>query len=148
VVNEPNFRVLRPDYREFTYRKAVCNLIEHSLTSERTFVTSLTGIGGVGKTALATWATFLSYENKYFDFIVSLTAKDRALTSTGIVPLAPTLSSLADLLREICDVTGFSELTQISTMGEQVEAVKANILSQFDWSEEFMGKCWLGQLAK
>lgn len=130
-INESNFRVLRPDWREFTYRKELCKLIEDSLTSDRTFVTSLTGIGGVGKTALASWATLLAYEKKYFDFIVSLTAKDRALTSTGIVPLVPTLSSLADLLREICDVTGFSELAKLPTLGEQVEAINRDILSQF-----------------
>src|SRR5262249_47886735 len=103
-INASNFRVLRPEWREFNPPKELCRVIEESLVSERTFVTSLTGIGGVGKTALASWATLLAYEKKYFDFIVSLTAKDRALTSTGIVPLVPTLSSLADLLREICDV--------------------------------------------
>jgi tetratricopeptide (TPR) repeat protein len=131
AVNEPNFRVLRPDYRQFTYRKDLCGVIEQSLKSDRTFTTSLTGIGGVGKTALASWATLLAHEKKYFDFIVSLTAKDRALTSTGIVPLQPTLSSLVDLLREICDVTGFSELSQISDVSVQVEAIRTNILSQF-----------------
>lgn len=131
AINKPNFRVLRPDYREFIYRKDLCKLIADSLTSERTFVTSLTGIGGVGKTALAIWATLLAHEKGYFDFIVSLTAKDRALTTAGIVPVTPTLSSLADLLREICEVTGFSELTQISDIKEQVEAVKRDILSQF-----------------
>ncbi len=130
-INVSNFRILRPDWHEFTYRKELCRLIDDSLTSDRTFVTSLTGIGGVGKTALASWATLLAYERKYFDFIVSLTAKDRALTSTGIVPLVPTLSSLADLLREICDVTGFSELAQLPTLEEKIQAINADILSQF-----------------
>lgn len=131
AIDEPNFRVLRPDYRSFTYRKDLCEAVEQSMLSNRTFVTSLTGIGGVGKTALASWATLLAHERKYFDFIVSLTAKDRALTSSGIVPLSPTLSSLVDLLREICEVTGFSELNQITDVGAQVEAIRANILSQF-----------------
>ncbi len=131
IVNEPGFRVLRPEYQEFTHRKELCSIIEASLASNRTFVTSLNGIGGVGKTALASWATLLAHEKKTFDFIVSLTAKDRALTSTGIVPAAPTLSSLSDLLREICDVTGFSELQQIGSTTDQIQAVKVNILSQF-----------------
>jgi len=131
AINQPNFRVLRPDYRQFTYRKKLCELIEHSLTSDRTFVTSLTGIGGVGKTALASWATLLAHEKKYFDFIVSLTAKDRALTSAGIVSVTPNLSSLVDLLREICDVTGFSELAQIADVSQQVDAVGKSVLSQF-----------------
>jgi tetratricopeptide (TPR) repeat protein len=131
VINEPNFRVLRPDYREFTHRKELCRIVEESLQSKRTFVTSLTGFGGVGKTALASWATLLAYERKQFDFIVSLTAKDRALTTTGIVPVAPNLSSLTDLLREICDVTGFSELTQTLPEAELAGAVSASILSHF-----------------
>jgi hypothetical protein len=131
IVNEPGFRVLRPDYREFTYRKDLCASIDAALASDRTFVTSLTGIGGVGKTALASWATLKAHDKKAFDFIVSLTAKDRALTSSGIVPVAPTLSSLAGLLAEICDVTGFSELAGIEDIHEQIKAVKTAVLSQF-----------------
>lgn len=131
VVDEPGFRVLRPDYREFTLRKELCSNVEASLRSDRTFVTSLNGIGGVGKTALASWATLLAHEKKEFDFIVSVTAKDRALTSTGIVPIPPTLSSMADLLREICEVTGFSELQQLETTEEQIQEINRNILSQF-----------------
>ena len=130
-VNEPGFRVLRPDYREFTHRKDLCKAIETSLASPRTFVTSLNGIGGVGKTALASWAALQAHEKKSFDFIVSLTAKDRALSTTGIVPVAPTLSSLSDLLREVCEVTGFSELMEIDDLSSLTEAVKTNILSQF-----------------
>ncbi|HMH15187.1 MAG TPA: RNA-binding domain-containing protein [Edaphobacter sp.] len=131
IVNEPGFRVLRPDYREFTHRKDLCSTIDDALKSNRTFVTSLTGIGGVGKTALACWATLRAHDLKAFDYIVSLTAKDRALTSTGIVPLTPTLSSLSDLLTEICDVTGFSELSQIEDLPERIRSVKSSIMSQF-----------------
>lgn len=131
IINEPGFRVLRPDYREFTHRKELCSTIDDALKSDRTFVTSLTGIGGVGKTALACWAALRAHDSKKFDYIVSLTAKDRALTSTGIVPLAPTLSSLSDLLAEISDVTGFSELSQIDDLSERIKAVKSSILSQF-----------------
>ena len=85
----------------------------------------------MGKTALACWAALRAYDSKSFDYIVSLTAKDRALTSSGIVPLTPTLSSLSDLLTEICDVTGFSELALVSDLSEQISLVKSNILSQF-----------------
>jgi tetratricopeptide (TPR) repeat protein len=131
IVNEPGFRVLRPDYREFTHRKEICSTIDDALKSNRTFVTSLTGIGGVGKTALGCWASLRAHDSRAFDYIVSLTAKDRALTTTGIFPLTPTLSSLSDLLAEICDVTGFSELSQIEDISERIRAVKSNILSQF-----------------
>jgi hypothetical protein len=46
VVDEPNFRVLRPDYKRFTHRETYCKEIEKAIISPRTYVTSLTGIGG------------------------------------------------------------------------------------------------------
>ena len=130
-VDEPNFRVLRPDYRQFTYRKQICEHLKEALASPRTFVTSLTGIGGVGKTALASWITLSAFEQKQFDFIVSVTAKDRGLSTAGIVALTPNLSSLDDLLRAICETTGFTEYLDRGTTDEQSRLVKDNILSQF-----------------
>ncbi len=130
-VDEPNYRVLRPDYRGFIYRDRLCKSVENALSSDRTFTASLTGIGGVGKTALASWATLRAFEDKRFDFIVSVTAKDRAFTTTGIVPVTPNMSSLADLLRQICEVTGFSELNQEPQIETHAELVRKNILSQF-----------------
>ena len=129
-INEPNFRIIRPDYRSFVLRDTICHTLDKAVLSDRTYVASLTGIGGVGKTALAVWATLRAYDRKQFDFIVSLTAKDRALTSAGIVPFTPTLSSLSDLLREICDVTGFGELLE-GDPKTQAAAVQKTILAQF-----------------
>jgi len=130
-INESNYRIFRPDYRNFVLRKDLCAALDKAVSSERTYVASLSGIGGIGKTALAVWATLKAYDRRQFDFIVSLTAKDRALTSAGIVPLTPTLTSLSDLLGEICDVTGFSELLDITDTNEQLASVKKLILSQF-----------------
>ncbi|HYM12878.1 MAG TPA: RNA-binding domain-containing protein [Bryobacterales bacterium] len=129
-IDEPCFRILRPDYRHFISRGSLCDAVSKGLASDRTFVTSLAGIGGVGKTALACWATLDAYQRKQFDFIVSVTAKDRALTSAGIVPFAPTLSSLTDLLREICEVTGFSEFEDLPH-DEQLRAIRQSLLCEF-----------------
>jgi Schlafen, AlbA_2 len=131
IVDEPNFRVLRPDYKQFIHREAVCAQIEKALQSGRTYVTSLTGIGGIGKTALACWTTLTAFEGKGFDFIVSVSAKDRALTSAGIVATSPNLSSLKGLLREICETTGFGEFAEIDSEEEQLTKVRDDILSQF-----------------
>jgi tetratricopeptide (TPR) repeat protein len=127
AVDEANFRVLRPDYKQFVRRKVQCSQIEKALQSQRTFVTSLTGIGGVGKTALACWMTLKAYEEKLFDFIVSVSARDRAFTTAGIVATVPTLSSLEDLLQQICETTGFTELLALP-VEEKIERVKKEIL--------------------
>lgn len=47
----------------------------------------------LGKTALATWCALRSYDRREFDYIVSITAKDRELTASGISALDPDLTS-------------------------------------------------------
>jgi tetratricopeptide (TPR) repeat protein len=80
---------------------------------------------------LACWSTLHAYEERLFDFIVSVSARDRALTSAGIAATEPTFSSLDDLLREICETTGFTEYDAIEDKSERLKAVKIDILSQF-----------------
>ena len=131
AVDEANFKVLRPDYKRFIQRERLCGLVESAISSDRTYITSLTGIGGIGKTALACWVVLREYEKKAFDFIVSVSARDRALTVGGIVPISPTFSSLDDLLRLICETTGFGELAEVDSKEERLNLVKSDILSQF-----------------
>jgi Putative DNA-binding domain/NB-ARC domain len=103
AVDEPLFRILAPEYHHFTERDEPCRLIESALVSKRAAVTSVIGIGGVGKTALATWAVLRSYYRRSFDFIVSVTAKDRELTSGGIKAIDQQLTSFEALLDAILD---------------------------------------------
>lgn len=98
AVDEPLFKILAPEYQEFTEREKPCAQIETALANERAAVTSVVGIGGVGKTALATWAVLRAYYRKDFDFIVSITAKDRELTTGGIKAIDPQLTSFEALL--------------------------------------------------
>ncbi len=130
-IDEPNYKILRPDYKRFVRRQATCDAIDKAIRSDRTYVTSLTGIGGIGKTALACWTALRSYEDKDFDFIVSVSARDRALTGAGIIPVSPTFSSLNDLLRMVCETTGFAEIAEIESEDERLKSVKSDILSQF-----------------
>jgi tetratricopeptide (TPR) repeat protein len=109
-VNEANFRLLRPEFSRFVYRHAPCKAIEQALQDPRTSIVSITGIGGAGKTALATWAARHAYETHSFSFIVSITAKDRSLTSSGFLSLTPQLSTLDSLLDSILDVLGWEDL--------------------------------------
>ena len=108
-IDEPRFRLLSADYHEFILRDKYCQQLLKGLQHSRTASVSLIGIGGVGKTALATWAVKNAYKNGEYDYIVSISAKDRELTSSGIQSIAQKLTSLDDLLNTIADVLGFPE---------------------------------------
>ncbi|MGH2594424.1 MAG: RNA-binding domain-containing protein [Actinomycetota bacterium] len=112
VVDEPFYRILAPEYSNFVVRDEPCAKIESALRDQRAAVTSVIGIGGVGKTALATWAALGLFDRGEVDFIVSITAKDRELTLAGIRALAPALTTFETLLDSILDVLGFPELRE------------------------------------
>lgn len=122
-VNESLFRIPNPDYKEFTVRGELCSALERALYDDRTYVTSLNGIGGVGKTALATWAAIEAYEKQEFEYIVSVTAKDRELTGSGITPTEPTVKTFESLLDSVIQVLGFDELRTVPT-DKQADAIK------------------------
>lgn len=109
VVDEPQYRIIAPDYAKFIYREDYCNHLLKALRSPRTYVTALTGIGGVGKTALACWAVHEVYSAKDFDYICSVSAKDRELTTSGITAIKPMFTSYTQLLDQILTTLGFSE---------------------------------------
>jgi hypothetical protein len=73
-------------------------------------VAAVIGIGGAGKTALATWAVSRAYDRGDFEFITSITAKDRELTPRGIRALEPSLTSFETLLDSVLETLGFAEI--------------------------------------
>jgi tetratricopeptide (TPR) repeat protein len=111
-VDEPFYRILCPEYSYFVIRKD-CELVEKTIRDRRTTTAAITGIGGVGKTALGTWCALRAYERKDFGFIVSLTAKDRELTSAGIRALKPDLTSFEALLNGILEVLQFPDMKNV-----------------------------------
>ena len=124
AVDESFFRILAPDFEEFVARLAPCREIETALGDQRAAVTSILGIGGVGKTALATWAAIRAYERGDFDFIVSITAKDRELTSSGIRAMPPALTSFESLLDSVLEVLGFPEVRAALATEEKEKEVR------------------------
>lgn len=108
-INEPCYRLLSADYHEFVLRQYYCQEVMRGLHHSRATSVCLIGIGGVGKTALATWAVKNAYKNEEYDYIVSISAKDRELTASGIQSISQRLTSLDDLLNCILDVVGFPE---------------------------------------
>ena len=69
-IDEPCFRIPHPEYDEFTERTQPCNAVLTALKDPRTSITSIVGSGGMGKTALATWAVLKAFDEKQFEFIV------------------------------------------------------------------------------
>lgn len=122
-VDEPGYRIIRPDYDQFVTRPRYCEEVLAGLGDRRSYVTSLTGIGGAGKTALACWGVLEAYQRKMFDYIVSLSAKDRELAQAGIEPITPALTSFGTLLDEILEVTGCSEFKELGEK-EKEECVR------------------------
>lgn len=100
-------------------RKKIIQLIK----SEKFPVVTLTGSGGVGKTALALKVIqdlTENPENKFFDAIVWLSAKENKLSDLGIEDIEPSLKSYDELLDTIIDLFGFrSELTSTDTTAKE-----------------------------
>ena len=112
IIDEPYFRILNTEYSKFIFRENICNELIKALNDDRCTTVSLVGIGGIGKTAAATWSVIEVYYSKKFDFIVSITAKDRELSLHGISSIKPPLSTFENLLDSILEVLGF--LAEIS----------------------------------
>jgi tetratricopeptide (TPR) repeat protein len=128
LVRSESARILRPDWDEFVERDELCAEVRQGLIDDRTYVTTLTGVGGVGKTALACWAVIEAYREGRFGHFVSVSAKDRTLSEAGIRAVQPTLTSFDDLLNETLRVLGFPEYCGAEI--EEREAIVRQLLSE------------------
>lgn len=122
-INEPYFRLLAPEYENFFDRGELGRIVEASINDGRITTTGLIGVGGLGKTALATWVVKRAYEAEQFQYIISATAKDRELTNTGILGLQVQTTSFEVLLNQIAEVLGFPDLKQ-ETIGTREQSIK------------------------
>jgi tetratricopeptide (TPR) repeat protein len=89
----------------------------------RWWITSIEGLGGVGKTALASEIVWELYKNDIFESIISVTAKNRELTQSKIVPLKPELVGIDSIVDAILETNGFSEELQLPLL-ERIETAK------------------------
>jgi hypothetical protein len=100
------YRLQQPDFDVFVGRSVLRqNVVDAVLKDPRIWIINIHGPGGVGKSAIATWAAYHFYENRTFESIVQLTAKETTLTERGIRRnRSRTLHSLDDLLDRLCSV--------------------------------------------
>ncbi len=75
----------------------------------RWWITSIDGLGGVGKTALASSIVWEFYEQRRFGSIVSVTAKNRELGDNRIIPLKPELVGIDSIVDAILETNGFKD---------------------------------------
>lgn len=114
-----------PDYEYeggFVGREEDKKKILQLLNSTKFPVVTISGAGGVGKTALALKAIYDLTENSEkcdFDAIVWLSAKENKLSILGIEEIEPTLKSYDELLDTIINLFGFSDELSSNTTDEK-----------------------------
>jgi tetratricopeptide (TPR) repeat protein len=83
----------------FVGREEEIKAIFESLNpNSRTFIIGIEGIGGVGKSALATEVAHRCVENELFESVIWISSKESMLTLHGIEPVIPEAKSLSDIL--------------------------------------------------
>ncbi|MHA1401857.1 MAG: NB-ARC domain-containing protein [Candidatus Heimdallarchaeaceae archaeon] len=90
----------------FVGREKEINGVVKTIKSDLDRIVTITGAGGVGKTALALKIAymFLTDYNKPFDAVIWFSAKTSKLTEDGIVPLKPDIRSLVQLVNDMLKI--------------------------------------------
>jgi len=122
-----------PDYEYeggFVGRDDDRNKIVQYLNSEKFPVITITGSGGVGKTSLALKVIQDITEkpdNKFFEAIIWLSAKENKLSDLGIEDIEPSLKNYDELLDTIIELFGFNDQMK-SDIIEEKEKLVNNII--------------------
>jgi hypothetical protein len=137
----PYHNLPRPDYTRFVGREKEREWLRQRLSpQDRAWVIVLSGIGGVGKTALAL-ATAHEYLQRYselpseerFDAIIWASAKEEVLTTIGAEQAAPAglvARTLADIYAAIAQVLDREAITRAATRTEQDRLVQQVLMAQ------------------
>ena len=99
--------IIRPNYSRFIGREKFLQEVTDALLS-RHFVISISGIGGVGKTALAREVAERALDNGIFDAVIWTSAKVEKLTSTGIEKIFGPPTTTRTIIDTIVDTFDFN----------------------------------------
>lgn len=130
VIKYINFRMnklIQPDYESFIGRDEYRSKILDFLSPDHiALIVNIGGVGGVGKSAIATWATHEIYNMNLYDVIISISAKDKELSTKGIVQLERSFFTYEDLLKEIIDAYEYQFDEDFST--DKLENIAKELL--------------------
>jgi hypothetical protein len=120
-IDEPYYRLLTPHQSQFIGRRSLLDELKKALDS-RSYIISLDGVGGIGKSALAIEMVQQLYKAKTYDFIISLSAKNRVWVKHSEARQA-NFSGHTELLTEIANVL------EIPTANRDISTVKNDVIT-------------------
>jgi tetratricopeptide (TPR) repeat protein len=102
AVEEGLYRLLEKGFEHFIGRTHLRDDLLAAVTKDpRIWIINVHGPGGVGKSALVNWVVYQFYQERAFESIIHLTAKETILAPTGIERFGRSLYSLENLLDHI-----------------------------------------------
>jgi tetratricopeptide (TPR) repeat protein len=102
AVENGTYRLLDRGFERFIGREELRQRLYGAILGDpRIWIIDVHGPGGVGKSALVNWATHKLYEERQFEAMLQLTAKESILTDAGIQRFSRSLYSLENLLDQI-----------------------------------------------
>lgn len=107
--------------------------ISKFIKSDQDRIITITGAGGVGKTAVALRVaySFLPDLQNPFEAIIWFSAKTSKLTEDGIVPLPPDIQSDMQLIKEILEILDLETLQNFKKANVPVESYKTYLYNLF-----------------
>ncbi len=110
-----------PTFEKFIGRTETIMKVIKALENKRIFLIGISGVGGVGKSALAikTARDLIEYKKIPFSYIIWVSAKKTYLTPEGIKTETQVFSNLNQLLDLILKITGFTEGLNLSFLAKK-----------------------------
>ena len=107
--------------------------IQKSINSEQDRIITITGAGGVGKTAIALKiaSTYLVDPSNPFEAIIWFSAKTNKLTDEGIIPLTSEIKSDEQLIKDILKIIDPVTLEQFNNAKVNLESYKNHLNNIF-----------------